>query len=405
LNISGTNTLTGTLFYLGGGNTYNFGSDAGTLVIQSDLNFSAVAGTRYFTFQHAGSIAVNGNIIDTSTGTNPSAAVVKYDSGTTTLNGSGNSNLGNFSIYAGTLALGPSFAATFVQHEDDVDEFDPRNMAPISPEGDAPRINIDAGATFDVSAKAGGFNLTQTLQGKGAVKGTINMASGTLVRPGAGFYHSPTNEVEVFGTDEGVGTLTIQGGSTADYNNNGVVDAADYVLWRKNPAAFGGTPGGYTAWRAGFGSSGGAGVLNLSAGSKYVWSLGALSTNNPGTDFDQIVINNGNLTLGGTSALTLDLALISDPNAGDSFWNSTHSWKIIDTTSNTGNTNFASITNGTFNLGHFTTTVGTGGNVGDIFLNYVLGAGSGLGSGAVPEPASASIMLCGLCGAFWIRRR
>jgi hypothetical protein len=50
------------------------------------------------------------------------------------------------------------------------------------------------------------------------------------------------------------------GGVVGDYNENGRVDAADYVLWRKNPAAFGGTPAGYNTWRANFGSTAGAGA-------------------------------------------------------------------------------------------------------------------------------------------------
>jgi hypothetical protein len=33
------------------------------------------------------------------------------------------------------------------------------------------------------------------------------------------------------------------------------VDAADYVLWRNDPAAFGGSPAGYNTWRANFGDS------------------------------------------------------------------------------------------------------------------------------------------------------
>jgi hypothetical protein len=43
-----------------------------------------------------------------------------------------------------------------------------------------------------------------------------------------------------------------------DYNGNGVVDGADYVMWRKTPGLFGG-PGGYNTWRANFGESGGGG--------------------------------------------------------------------------------------------------------------------------------------------------
>ncbi|HEY3393187.1 MAG TPA: hypothetical protein VGK58_10790, partial [Lacipirellulaceae bacterium] len=44
-----------------------------------------------------------------------------------------------------------------------------------------------------------------------------------------------------------------------DYNLNGTVDAADYVVWRKNPSAHGGDPAGYNTWRTNFGSTLGAG--------------------------------------------------------------------------------------------------------------------------------------------------
>ncbi len=44
-----------------------------------------------------------------------------------------------------------------------------------------------------------------------------------------------------------------------DYNNDGKVDAADYVLWRNDPASYGGAPNGYTTWRANFGSTSGSG--------------------------------------------------------------------------------------------------------------------------------------------------
>lgn len=41
-----------------------------------------------------------------------------------------------------------------------------------------------------------------------------------------------------------------------DHNGDGVVDAADYVAWRKTPLAFGGDPG-YNIWRQHFGESDG----------------------------------------------------------------------------------------------------------------------------------------------------
>jgi hypothetical protein len=42
-------------------------------------------------------------------------------------------------------------------------------------------------------------------------------------------------------------------GQDGDYNEDGRVDGADYVVWRKDPASYGGDPAGYNLWRANFG--------------------------------------------------------------------------------------------------------------------------------------------------------
>jgi hypothetical protein len=48
-----------------------------------------------------------------------------------------------------------------------------------------------------------------------------------------------------------------------DYNGDGRVDAADYVVWRKTDD---GTAGGYSTWRANFGrSSFGSGSVTMVA--------------------------------------------------------------------------------------------------------------------------------------------
>jgi hypothetical protein len=49
-------------------------------------------------------------------------------------------------------------------------------------------------------------------------------------------------------------------GLAGDYNEDGAVDAADYVVWRKNPDAFGGDPAGYNTWRTNFGTTAGGGA-------------------------------------------------------------------------------------------------------------------------------------------------
>jgi hypothetical protein len=61
-----------------------------------------------------------------------------------------------------------------------------------------------------------------------------------------------------------------------DYNDDGKVDAADYVVWRKNPNAHGGDPGGYNTWRTNFGEMEGVGSGNLLAGNvpePSAWTL------------------------------------------------------------------------------------------------------------------------------------
>jgi hypothetical protein len=57
-------------------------------------------------------------------------------------------------------------------------------------------------------------------------------------------------EVEVFGPP-----VMLPG----DHNNDGKVNAADYVVWRRAPLNFGG-PDGYTAWRTNFGNPPGSGA-------------------------------------------------------------------------------------------------------------------------------------------------
>jgi hypothetical protein len=59
----------------------------------------------------------------------------------------------------------------------------------------------------------------------------------------------------------GAGMITVvAAGLPGDYNNDGSVDAADYVIWRKDPASFGGDPGGYDTWQANFGTTAGSGA-------------------------------------------------------------------------------------------------------------------------------------------------
>jgi hypothetical protein len=62
-----------------------------------------------------------------------------------------------------------------------------------------------------------------------------------------------------YGDTNFIASFDLPAGVTGDYNGNGTVDAGDYVVWRKTPGNFGGSPGGYTTWRSSFGSPPGSG--------------------------------------------------------------------------------------------------------------------------------------------------
>jgi len=113
------------------------------------------------------------------------------------------------------------------------------------------------------------------------------------------------------------------------------------------------------------------GNADLSSAGNMTWQLGALSEANPGADFDLALVA-GNLTLGGTSQLTLDFGLLAEEDrpgyaSPDTFWASNHSWKIIDV-GDAGSTagDFTTLVNYDFTAGDFDTRV-TGN---DVFLDY-----------------------------------
>ena len=107
-----------------------------------------------------------------------------------------------------------------------------------------------------------------------------NVQSGTLSNPGEPidwleFTFFNTEHGDGFDTDFYIRSMEIIGpdpvGVPGDYNSNGKVDAADYVVWRDHSGGFqltnevaGVTPGqvtaeDYTAWRNRFGNTSGSG--------------------------------------------------------------------------------------------------------------------------------------------------
>lgn len=121
----------------------------------------------------------------------------------------------------------------------------------------------DPGETWD---KAGGSDDTvlaeSFLLGSSTIPATTGSLSlGSAFKPGGDHslltfeYYDVNAGSIVPGAIDFVEVTTLDG----DYNDDGAVNAADYVVWRKNPAANGG-PQGYSTWRTNFGRSAGAGA-------------------------------------------------------------------------------------------------------------------------------------------------
>jgi autotransporter-associated beta strand protein len=116
--------------------------------------------------------------------------------------------------------------------------------------------------------------------------------------------------------------------------------------------------------------------LDLSTGGTLVWELAASSTASPGVNFDQLALTGGNLVLGGTAKISINFTGSAPaPDAGNPFWQASRSWRVLTiggAAANPGNTTFATVVNGSFPAGNFSTTA----DVNGILLTFTPGAGA-----------------------------
>ena len=219
-------------------------------------------------------------------------------------------------------------------------------------------FNTSTSATFDGLIKNNGAILstlkkvgagTLTITQANTYTGTTTVAGGTLL----------INSIQTAAT----GAVAVSGGATL--GGTGTIGGATTVS-SSGVVAPGVSGAGTLSFNAG---------LSFSSGGVYQWQIASASTSNIGTNSDLIIVKGGTLVLGSGRALTMDFSALSTtgPDSGDSFWNSSRSWKIIDVQSpatNPSSTNFSLITNSGVGTGSFATTVGSGGDAGDIFLTY-----------------------------------
>jgi len=111
------------------------------------------------------------------------------------------------------------------------------------------------------------------------------------------------------------------------------------------------------------------GDLNMSAGMNMTWQIEQLYQAGPGKYYDSTVVI-GDLTLGGTSQLTLDFDLLPEEDRpGDAtpnpFWTNNHAWMIIDVDDGSSTTagTFDSLVNWDFDSGDFSVSTDAGGNI------------------------------------------
>jgi len=238
----------------------------------------------------------------------------------------------------------------------------------------------------------------QTVQSSSAGASIALGSRGTLtVAPlAAGTYNGGTGISDFAGSISGGGTVQMDG--TGTYGMMGVNSVANLVvnsgtlkvngnsgtglvMVNTNGALLGqGTVAGPVIVAEGGSVSAGfsAGLLTLPAGlnlvaggngATNVWELAALkddATGVAGTDFDQIVVTGGTLTLSPQANVDIRFTgSASAPDAGDPFWQSAHSWTIISLSggSNPTSSNFGVVNNGSYAAGNFTTATNESGIV------------------------------------------
>jgi hypothetical protein len=219
----------------------------------------------------------------------------------------------------------------------------------------------------------------------------------------------------VNGTHTFGGAYTVNGAVAGEYNQNAAVDAADYVLWRKSSASFGGDPGGYDTWRQNYGT--GSGTLG-----------------GTGTISESVLVNPGGTLAPGVSigTLTVDSAEIAGKLRVDYDGSSSTIDKLVVN-------NDLNITNAALDFNKLSVAALSGGPY--IFASYgslsgaafasvanlptgfsinynylsgnqiaLVSAGSGSGASlrldaAVPEPTALVLMVTAIVGAFIPRQR
>jgi autotransporter-associated beta strand protein len=214
------------------------------------------------------------------TGDNSYAGGTLVNEGRLLVNNTAGSGVGSGDVTVDAGVLGGS---GFIGTSGDTSNVAVNNSARLAPGSSAGELTVFGNVTFsatttffDVELADGGFDKL-TVNGTASLNGTLNVALLEGYTPAGG------TTFEILSASGGLGATTFSSvilpspdwqvsymtnsvvltaptvGLAGDYNNDNVVDTADYIVWRKSPADFGGDPAGYDTWRANFGATLGSG--------------------------------------------------------------------------------------------------------------------------------------------------
>jgi hypothetical protein len=149
------------------------------------------------------------------------------------------------------------------------------------------QIDFGAGLVHDLLKVIGNATLGGTLNVSVLNLGVAQLGNTFEIIQAAGFGGSTFTTTNlpnlsaglVWGVNYGPTSVTLSvnsaGGPSGDFNGNGVVDAADYVVWREG-VAIANTPANYDLWRSSFGQTvpaSGAGAESAAVPEAPTWCL------------------------------------------------------------------------------------------------------------------------------------
>jgi autotransporter-associated beta strand protein len=426
LTFNGTMTLTGT-------RTLTVSNTAITNFLNIALSNSATS--RMLTFAGSGTTEVQGVISNGGTAT--ASGLTKSGTGRLILSGA-NTYGGTTSVTAGTLevrhnsALGAATAATTVSsgatlaYTNNITTGDAVSIAGTGDAAAGAITNISGNNTITatvtqtaastITSQAGTLNISPatgnsvagsfplTLSGSGnvAVFRPVNIGTSTITKSGSGTFTLGGNGTHTSGaiTVNG-GTFIVlaalNSGSTVTVSSGATLETRNGSTIAKATSISGIHDLGSTAASTTFSSG-----ISYAAPSSLLWSLYVNSTTGPGTNFDQILVSGGNLSVaaGATLGLTFN-AIGSTVNWSDAFWNTTRQWTIID---------FSGVGTSTGNFTNLTlTTDSAGQSLGTIrpaasFAVARIGPDIAVSYNPVPEPATTALILTAFVVLCWWRQ-